>query len=161
MLNQVFNHTYKSTTMNKILPVITAIALTGLAFTACGQNNNKKTNAEMKTLVAYFSATGTTKAAAQQLAKDLQTNVRYISAVVRVQFHTNYSTFVNRYRVEEAMSILTDQRYSERTIEEVGDMVGFAHRQSFHTAFLKHVGMTPNAYRSQYEVQLSFAKAKK
>lgn len=98
---------------------------------------------------------------AQQLAKDLQTNVRYISAVVRVQFHTNYSTFVNRYRVEEAMSILTDQRYSERTIEEVGDMVGFAHRQSFHTAFLKHVGMTPNAYRSQYEVQLSFANAKK
>ena len=69
MLNQVFNHTYKSTTMNKILPVITAIALTGLAFTACGQNNNKKTNSEMKTLVAYFSATGTTKAVAEDLAE--------------------------------------------------------------------------------------------
>ena len=69
MLNQVFNHTYKSTTMNKILPVITAIALTGLAFTACGQNNNKKTNTEMKTLVAYFSATGTTKAVAEDLAE--------------------------------------------------------------------------------------------
>ncbi len=30
--------------MNRILPVITAIALMGMVFTACGQNNNKKTN---------------------------------------------------------------------------------------------------------------------
>ena len=55
--------------MNKIIPVITAIALMGMAFTACGQNNNKKTNTEMKTLVAYFSATGTTRAVAKDLAE--------------------------------------------------------------------------------------------
>ncbi len=55
--------------MNKILPVITVIALMGMAFTACGQNNGKKTNTEMKTLVAYFSATGTTKAVAEDLAE--------------------------------------------------------------------------------------------
>ena len=35
------------------------------------QNNNKKENKEMKkTLVVYFSATGTTKAAAQRLAQE-------------------------------------------------------------------------------------------
>ena len=55
--------------MNKIIPIITAIALMGMAFTACGQNNNKKTNTEMKTLVAYFSATGTTRAVAKDLAE--------------------------------------------------------------------------------------------
>ena len=36
-----------------------------LALTACGQNTKK----EMKTLVAYFSATGTTKAVAKDLAE--------------------------------------------------------------------------------------------
>ena len=41
---------------------------------------------------------------ARQLAADLESNVRYISAVIRVQFHTNYTTLVNKYRVEEAMS---------------------------------------------------------
>ena len=41
----------------------------GMTFTACGQNNNKKTKTEMKTLVAYFSATGTTKAVAKDLAE--------------------------------------------------------------------------------------------
>ena len=47
-----------------------------LSFTACAQNNNSNNqtfnqSSKMKTLVVYFSATGTTKAAAQRLAKEL------------------------------------------------------------------------------------------
>jgi len=51
--------------MNKLLFLISAMAIT---LSACGQNNNKKTDDDMKTLVAYFSATGTTKAVAKDLA---------------------------------------------------------------------------------------------
>ena len=54
--------------MNKILTFVTVALMLGLAVTACAQNNNKK-NAEMKTLVAYFSATGTTEAVAKNLAE--------------------------------------------------------------------------------------------
>lgn len=38
--------------------------------TACAQNNRKENKEMKRTLVAYFSATGTTRAAAQQLAKE-------------------------------------------------------------------------------------------
>lgn len=49
--------------------------------TACAQN--KKENKEMKkTLVAYFSATGTTKAAAQQLAKEMNADLFEITPEV-------------------------------------------------------------------------------
>jgi AraC-like DNA-binding protein len=92
---------------------------------------------------------------ARDLAHDLETNTRYISAAVRVHFHTNYSTLVNKYRVEEAMSALTDSRYAHLSVEEIGDMVGFEHRQSFHTAFAKYAGITPKAYRKQFEQQLA------
>jgi AraC-like DNA-binding protein len=91
---------------------------------------------------------------ARQLAEDIGTNSRYLSAVVRVRFHTSYSSLVNKYRIEEAMSMLTDSRYAHLTVEEVGEMVGFLHRQSFHTAFTKFAGTTPKAYRTQYEQQL-------
>ena len=66
--------------MNRILIALAALALT---LTACGQNSQK----EMKTLVAYFSATGTTAAVAQDLADvtggtlyEIKPEVKYTAA---------------------------------------------------------------------------------
>ena len=36
---------------------------------------------------------------AKKLAEDLGTNTRYISAVVNVRFHMNYTSFVNKFRI--------------------------------------------------------------
>lgn len=88
---------------------------------------------------------------ARKMAKILNTNVRYISAVIRVQFHTNFATLVNKYRVDEAMMLLSDQRYADLTIEDISLMAGFAHRQSFYTAFAKFTGITPKLYRMKFE----------
>ena len=87
---------------------------------------------------------------AKKLAEDLGTNTRYISAVVNVRFHMNYTSFINKYRIEEAMSILTDKRYQDLRIEEVSDMVGFSNRQSFYASFYKLIGITPKEYRMQH-----------
>ena len=46
----------------------------------------------------------------KKLAEDLNTNSRYISAVCATRFHKNYSELVNDYRVNDAMSLLTDKR---------------------------------------------------
>ena len=52
-----------------------------MSTTACAQNN--KENKEMKrTLVAYFSATGTTRAAAQRLAKEKNADLYEIAPAV-------------------------------------------------------------------------------
>ena len=69
---------------------------------------------------------------AKNLAEDLGTNTRYISAVVNVRFHMNYTSFVNKYRIEEAMALLTDRRYQNLNMEEISDMVGFSNRESFY-----------------------------
>ena len=87
---------------------------------------------------------------AKKLAEDLGTNTRYISAVVNVKFHVNYTSFVNKFRIEEAMAILVDRRYQELRMEEVSDMVGFANRQSFYASFYKLMRMTPREYRLQH-----------
>ena len=87
---------------------------------------------------------------ARKLAEDLGTNTRYVSAVVNVKFHMNYASFVNKYRIEEAMSILVDKRYQNLRMEEVSDMVGFANRKSFYASFYKIMKMTPRDYRLQH-----------
>ena len=84
---------------------------------------------------------------AKKLAEDLGTNTRYISAVVNVRFHMNYTSFVNKYRIEEAMTLLTDKRYQDLNMEDISDMVGFANRQSFYAAFYHINGITPRAYK--------------
>ena len=62
----------------------------------------------------------------------------------------NYTSFVNKYRIDEAMSILVDKRYQDLRMEEVSDMVGFANRQSFYASFYRIVGITPREYRMQH-----------
>ena len=92
--------------------------------------------------------------------KILGTNTRYISAVVNVRFHMNYTSFINKYRIEEAMSILVDRRYQDLKMEDVSDMVGFANRQSFYASFYKIMNMTPREYRLQHLAQHPSQKAK-
>ena len=98
---------------------------------------------------------------AKKLAEDLGTNTRYISAVVNVRFHMNYTSFINKFRIEEAMAILVDRRYQDLRVEEVSDMVGFANRQSFYASFYKFVNTTPREYRLQHLAQHPAEKAKK
>eukprot|EP00825_Cyclidium_porcatum_P005577 TRINITY_DN12731_c0_g1_i1.p1 TRINITY_DN12731_c0_g1~~TRINITY_DN12731_c0_g1_i1.p1 ORF type:complete len:175 (+),score=26.63 TRINITY_DN12731_c0_g1_i1:111-635(+) len=84
---------------------------------------------------------------AKDLAKELKTNTRYLSAVVNSRFGMNYSCLLNEYRVKDALHILVDKRYADMNVEEISAMVGFANRQSFYAAFYKNVGETPNGYR--------------
>lgn len=86
---------------------------------------------------------------AKQLAKELKTNSRYLSAVINSRFGMNYSCLLNEYRIKDALHLLTDKRFKEKNIEEISAMVGFANRQSFYTAFKKYVGMMPTDYRKK------------
>ena len=76
---------------------------------------------------------------AKDLAKELKTNTRYLSAVVNSRFGQNYSCLLNEYRVKDALHLLTDKRYADKNVEEISAMVGFANRQSFYAAFYKNV----------------------
>ena len=89
---------------------------------------------------------------AKELAQELNTNTRYISAVINSRFNTNFSCLVNEYRIKEAMHRMTDKRYADMTIEEIGTLVGFANRQSFYASFYRVMGETPNNYIKRHTV---------
>ena len=86
---------------------------------------------------------------AKALANELNTNTRYLSAVINSRFKTNFSSLVNEYRIKEALYCMTDKRYSNMTIEDIGLAVGFANRQSFYASFYRTMGETPNSYRKR------------
>lgn len=87
---------------------------------------------------------------ARQLANDLDTNPRYLSAVINSRFGMNYSSLVNEMRIRDAVHFLTDKRYQDLTMDEIGRMAGFANRQSFYAAFYKEKGVAPHQYKKQH-----------
>ena len=89
---------------------------------------------------------------AKELAKELNTNTRYISAVINSRFNTNFSCLINEYRIKEALHRMTDKRFLDMTIEEIGSFVGFANRQSFYASFYRIMGETPNSYRKRHTI---------
>lgn len=56
---------------------------------------------------------------AKDLAKELKTNSRYLSAVINSRFGMNYSCLVNEYRIKDALHMLIDKRYAEKNVESV------------------------------------------
>lgn len=90
----------------------------------------------------------------RELAKDLNTNSRYISAVCATRFHKNYAELVNDYRVNDAMSLLTDKRYAKMSVEDICVMAGFSTRQSFYANFFRRIGITPRQYRLNHQKQI-------
>lgn len=84
---------------------------------------------------------------ARQLATDLKTNTRYISAVVSVCFGMNYTSFVNSCRIKYAKTLLANKKFSKLRMDEISDMAGFSNRQSFYASFYKFTGITPRQFK--------------
>lgn len=91
----------------------------------------------------------------QTLAKEIGTNVRYISATVRLRMQQNFSDFVNGFRVRDAISMLTDKRYRGLTMAEICNMCGFANRQTFYTAFFRAEGITPKQFQANFYARIA------
>lgn len=91
---------------------------------------------------------------AREMAEELGTNTRYISAVINMRYQDNYSQMVNEFRIREAMYLLKNLHSRKMTMEDIALNVGFSNRQSFYSAFYKRTGMTPKEYRTQNETEL-------
>ena len=83
----------------------------------------------------------------QDVTAALQIPVRDLSLLINHKLEQHFYDFVNTYRIENAMDILKDSTKSKLTILEILYDVGFNSKSSFNTAFKKHTGNTPTAYR--------------
>ena len=96
---------------------------------------------------------------AKQLATDIHSNTRYVSAAVSLRFNMNFSELVNGYRVREAAHMLTDRRYKHQTVQDIALACGFRSRQTFHAAFFRAYQQSPRDYQRSFEQRTTKSKA--
>lgn len=83
----------------------------------------------------------------QKLAVLVGTNKTTLSLVINNYLHQNFATFLNRYRIREAVRLLSDSQMRNHKIEAIGEMCGYNSRQVFHAAFKREMGITPTHFR--------------
>lgn len=83
-----------------------------------------------------------------ELAEKLDSNTTYVSKVINDLADSNFTTFINRYRIEEACKLLSDPHSAHLSIEGIAYTVGFHSKSAFNGAFKKNTGKTPSEYAS-------------
>lgn len=76
----------------------------------------------------------------------------HLSQVINERLGKNFYDFVNGYRVEAAMKMLTDERYSHLTTLAVAEEAGFNSKATFNAVFKKMTGLTPSEYTRKQEI---------
>ena len=85
------------------------------------------------------------------VADMLKINKTYISYTINKNLKENFSSFINKFRIEEAKYLLKSPDYNKYTIEGIAKLVGFNSKSSFNTAFKKYTKTTPSLFKKQSE----------
>ncbi|MEN8249751.1 MAG: helix-turn-helix domain-containing protein [Bacteroidota bacterium] len=85
-----------------------------------------------------------------KLAELLNTNNSYLSSIINNRFKMHFKTLLNKYRIDEARSLLVSEKYSNYSIEGIANEVGYQSRSAFYSVFKQNTGMTPSAYVKAY-----------
>lgn len=82
----------------------------------------------------------------EQVAKTLATNRTYLSRIINEQTGRTFTQYINAFRIEEAIRILSDEN-NDTPLKAIYSNVGFSSRTTFHNLFKESVGMSPAQYR--------------
>lgn len=82
-----------------------------------------------------------------QVSSKLQTNRTYVSNIINSDFSSSFSDFVNRYRIDEAKKMLTDDLLKNYSMNYISEAVGFGSLNTFIRVFKEKEGVTPGRFR--------------
>lgn len=87
----------------------------------------------------------------EKIATQLGISSGYVSQLINTVTGENFSTYINRYRVEAVKRIILDPEFDNYSLLAIGLECGFSSKTTFHNSFKKMTGMTPNAYRKKHK----------
>lgn len=109
----------------------------------------KKTNSEdmqaIGYVINYCIANYNKNLSLDMLQKELHISKYYISHIVNQKLGMNFNDYVNSIRISNACKYLGDGNMS---MLEISSAVGFNTVRTFNRAFVKQMGVSPRAYRS-------------
>jgi AraC-like DNA-binding protein len=82
-----------------------------------------------------------------QVAQKMGIPRQYLSEVLNVYLKSNFQDYINKYRAEEFVECLKDDKFRNYSIMGIANEVGFKSKSSFNTTFKKIYGVTPSEFK--------------
>lgn len=82
-----------------------------------------------------------------RLAAELRLSRHQLSGLLNERLRKNFHSYVNEFRIAAAQRMLVDE--PRRSVLSIAGAVGFNSKSSFHTAFQKNSGCTPQQFRAR------------
>jgi len=83
------------------------------------------------------------------VAKKLNTNTAYLSKIINDQLSSNFSNYLNQFRIGEAKKMILNNQQDILTFEGIAQSVGFNSKSAFNNAFKKFTGKTPSQFAAE------------
>ena len=83
----------------------------------------------------------------EMIAEKLNTSRHNASQVINEHFKVSFHELVNKFRIEEAKKILTDDQQKNLNIIDVAYEVGYNNKVTFNKAFKKDTLLTPSQFQ--------------
>lgn len=84
----------------------------------------------------------------ESLAEKICTHQNYISNAINHCTGKNFKTYINEYRIKEAIRIFSGDNYGSLSIDDVAYKSGFNERTNFYRTFKKITGLSPTEFRN-------------
>jgi len=81
------------------------------------------------------------------LSDKMNVNHYYLSQAISSSWEGNFIDLVNTYRVKEAKKLLSNPKFANMNIIDIGFKVGFNSKSTFNRVFKNKINITPKEYR--------------
>jgi AraC-like DNA-binding protein/ligand-binding sensor protein len=108
--------------------------------------NKSKNPALIKKCIAYINKNYKNNITLDTVANMVHLNSSYFSSIFKKEIGMNFSSYLNKIRIEQSMFLLRNTDYS---ILNIALEVGFEDQSYFSKVFKNFTGMTPKQYRQK------------
>lgn len=86
----------------------------------------------------------------ESVAQKLNLSTSYLSRVLNAELQTNFTEYLNSFRIAEAKSYLRNPEFSTYTMVAIGLEAGFNSKSAFFNVFKKSTGKTPLEFKKEH-----------
>ena len=81
------------------------------------------------------------------LSSKINISRTYLSQIINEEFNESFTNLINRYRIKEAMLMLSNSENNKYSISGIAETTGFKSISSFNNYFKNHSGVTPSVFK--------------